>query len=44
MHYADAVGLTTVKETLESLGIRPAQLLIDCINSGQTLAKYVPPV
>jgi 3-hydroxyacyl-CoA dehydrogenase len=40
MHYADAIGLDTVKETLVSMGIKPAQLLEDCIAAKQPLAKY----
>ena len=40
MHYADAVGLKKVKETLLALNVKPAKLLEDCIAANMTLAKY----
>ena len=40
MHYADTLGLPVVKQTLEAMDIAPAQLLLDCIAAGTSLAKY----
>ena len=40
MFYADQVGVTTVKQTLEKMGIATAPLLEECVASGQSLAKF----
>ncbi len=40
MFWADQVGLDTVRATLEEIGVAPAQLLLDCVAAGQTLAAY----
>ena len=40
MFYADAIGLPTVKKTLEKLSIQPAKLLEDCIAANMSLADY----
>lgn len=40
MFYADHVGLPVVKQVLESIGIKPAPLLVAAVESGQTLAKF----
>ena len=40
MFYADTVGLPTVKKTLETLGIKPAKLLEDCIAADMSLTQY----
>ena len=40
MFYADQVGLTTVKQTLEKMGIKTASLLEECVASGQSLSKF----
>jgi len=40
MHYADSIGLENVKATLVQMGIKPAQLLEDCIAAKKPLAKY----
>ena len=40
MFYADAVGLPTVVEVLESIGVTPAPLLLECVGAGKSLASF----
>lgn len=40
MFYADEVGLPIIKQTLEKIGVKPAKLLVDCVEAGVPLAKY----
>lgn len=40
MFYADQIGLSVVKSTLEAMAIKPAKLLEDCIAEKLTLHKY----
>lgn len=40
MFYADTIGLKMVKSTLESLDIKPAKLLEDCVAANMSLTKY----
>ena len=40
MFWADEVGLQTVKETLETIGVEPAALLNECVAAGMSLDKY----
>ena len=42
LHYADHVGLPVLKRTLESMGITPAPLLVECVAAGKSLAQYWP--
>jgi len=40
MHYADLTGLPLVKATLVKMGLKPANLLNECVDAGMTLAKF----
>jgi len=37
MYYANSVGLSTVLKTLETLKVKPAALLTECVEKGWTL-------
>jgi len=40
LFFADRVGLSVVKTSLEDMGITPAPLLLQCVAAGKTLAKH----